>query len=35
MKRTGVHHIGLATYDYEGIVGFYTRVWAGRLPGRI
>src|SRR5947209_18043423 len=26
MKRTGAHHIGLATYDYEGIVDFYTRV---------
>src|SRR5262245_65526670 len=26
MKRTGAHHLGLATYDYEGIVDFYTRV---------
>src|SRR6266704_1080364 len=26
MKRTGSHHLGLATYDYEGIVDFYTRV---------
>ena len=26
MKRTGTHHIGLATYDYEGIVDFCTRV---------
>ena len=30
MKRTGAHHLGLATYDYDGIVEFYTRVlgWA-------
>lgn len=26
MKRTGAHHLGLATYDYDGIVDFYTRV---------
>ena len=26
MKRTGVHHLGLGTYDYDAIVDFYTRV---------
>ena len=26
MKRTGVHHLGMGTYDYDAIVDFYTRV---------
>ncbi len=26
MKRHGVHHLGLASYDYEGTVDFYTNV---------
>jgi catechol 2,3-dioxygenase-like lactoylglutathione lyase family enzyme len=26
MKRAGVHHIGVASYDYDATVDFYTRV---------
>ena len=26
MKRHGVHHLGLAAYDYEATVNFYTNV---------
>src|SRR5579875_426056 len=26
MKRHGIHHLGLAAYDYEATVDFYTKV---------